>query len=328
MQSDAVAEAMAKKLNVRKSDILDADADNMAVRLALAETDIINDTKEYLEEHGVCLDSFMRRKGRSNTIILVKNIAYGIQETELNELFERFGTIKRIVLPPARTLALVELEEPNEAKAAFRKLAYSKFKNLPLFLEWAPTGTFSGNYDANAIKARKEQDSHGTVITARHDKPKSIIDNEKEDADAMPVATVFVKNLNFSTEDDGLKQAFEAVGGLRSARVARKIDPRTRARLSMGFGFLEFTEKEDAMRCIKNMQKFNLDGHELLLKFSNGAAMNSKPKRKAGSAADQEEDDDAKRTKLLVKNIPFEATKKDLKLLFKYFVINSVRLDK
>ena len=49
MQSDAVAEAMAKKLGVKKADILDPESENMAVRLALAETHIINETKQYLE---------------------------------------------------------------------------------------------------------------------------------------------------------------------------------------------------------------------------------------------------------------------------------------
>jgi multiple RNA-binding domain-containing protein 1 len=38
--------------------------------------------------------------------------------------------------------AIVEFLEPSEAKAAFTKLAYTKFKHLPLYLEWAPSDTF------------------------------------------------------------------------------------------------------------------------------------------------------------------------------------------
>lgn len=41
---------MAKKLNVAKSDILNPEAESMAVRLALAETTIIQDTVQYLKE--------------------------------------------------------------------------------------------------------------------------------------------------------------------------------------------------------------------------------------------------------------------------------------
>jgi multiple RNA-binding domain-containing protein 1 len=50
-----VAEAMARKLEVSKSDILDRDSDNMAVRLALAETHVIEETVKSLEE--VCSNS-------------------------------------------------------------------------------------------------------------------------------------------------------------------------------------------------------------------------------------------------------------------------------
>ena len=45
-----MAEAMARKLGVTKADILDPTSENLAVRLALAETNIITETKEYLEE--------------------------------------------------------------------------------------------------------------------------------------------------------------------------------------------------------------------------------------------------------------------------------------
>ena len=37
----------------------------------------------------------------------------------------------------------MEFLEPSEAKTAFTKLAYSKFKHLPLYLEWAPSDTFT-----------------------------------------------------------------------------------------------------------------------------------------------------------------------------------------
>ncbi len=37
---------------------------------------------------------------------------------------------------------IVEFVEPNDAKKAFRGLAYVKYKHLPLFLEWAPIAVF------------------------------------------------------------------------------------------------------------------------------------------------------------------------------------------
>ncbi|KAJ3296457.1 hypothetical protein HK104_001596, partial [Borealophlyctis nickersoniae] len=333
MNSDTVAEAMADKLGVRKADILDRESENMAVRLALAETHIIAETKQYLEEEGINLDAFEKRKTRSNTILLVKNLPARTEEDELVELFGKFGSLGRVVLPPAKTIALVEYLEPNEAKSAFTRLAYTKFKHLPLYLEWAPVGTFKSAFDPAEAEERKKRRAEtggkrgirgGADAIADEIAPNGETPPE-EDTDMMPVATLFVKNLNFDTKEETLKSAFEGVGGLRSVRIATKPDKRTGEKLSMGFGFLEFATKEDAMRCMKSMQNFKVDGHALNLKFSNAAAKTatSAGSRKRGA------DDPVKITgsKLVVRNVPFEATKKDIRQLFSTFgQIKSVRL--
>ena len=57
---------------------------------------------------------------RSSTVILVKNIPYSTDEKMLRKTFEKFGGLSRVVLPPAKTIALVEFFEANEAKAAFK----------------------------------------------------------------------------------------------------------------------------------------------------------------------------------------------------------------
>jgi len=110
MSSDAVAAAMASKLSVSKGELLDAEGTggdsgaSMAVRLALAETNIISETKQYLQQHGVLLDILERglagTKGasassaveRSKTTILVKNISF---QTNLNEI--KYEKLKRTI---------------------------------------------------------------------------------------------------------------------------------------------------------------------------------------------------------------------------------------
>jgi multiple RNA-binding domain-containing protein 1 len=250
MNSDAVADAIARKLGVTKSQILDAESNEMAVRLALAETAIINETKEYLLEEGVSLDSFGKKKERSHTIILVKNIPSSTTEEDLMELFGKYGVIGRLVLPPARTVALVEIPDRNEAKVAFKKLAYKKFKTLPLYLEWAPAGTFTEEYNKEKVEqSRKEKQENPNASK----NVKRI--QEESNSNEAPAATIFVKNLNFETTEEGLKEAFDGVGGLRSVRISTKPNPKQPGqRLSMGFGFLEFNSNDDAMRCIKAMQ--------------------------------------------------------------------------
>lgn len=53
---------------------------------------------------------------RSPSVLLVKNLPYSASEGDLGELFGRCGTVVRLVLPPARALALVEFSEPQEAR--------------------------------------------------------------------------------------------------------------------------------------------------------------------------------------------------------------------
>lgn len=49
--------------------------------------------------------------------------------------------------------ALVEFFDKMEAKKAFLKLAYTKFKNLPLYLEWAPEGSLTDS-DQNSATSK------------------------------------------------------------------------------------------------------------------------------------------------------------------------------
>ena len=73
---------------------------------------------------------------RSDNVILVKNLPSTTEERDLAQLFSKHGTLSRIVLPPSRTLALVEFIEAREARSAFRGLAYRRFQHTPLYLEW------------------------------------------------------------------------------------------------------------------------------------------------------------------------------------------------
>ena len=84
-------------------------------------------------------------------MILVKNLETQTTVSELRDLFTPFGEVGRVLLPPNGVTAIVEFLEPSEAKVAFRKLAYSKFHHIPLYLEWAPINTFrkSSNTKSN-----------------------------------------------------------------------------------------------------------------------------------------------------------------------------------
>lgn len=99
---------------MNKSDLLDGEADDLAVRLALGETQVIEDTKNSLTNAGVNVKSLEDTAAgktdgmkRSNHVLLVKNLPFGSSDGELAKMFGKFGSLDKIILPPTKTLALV-----------------------------------------------------------------------------------------------------------------------------------------------------------------------------------------------------------------------------
>jgi len=63
---------------------------------------------------------------RSKTGFLIKHLPAGTTTNELREMFEKYGTIGRLLLPPQGLTAMIEYSDATEARTAFRTLAYTK----------------------------------------------------------------------------------------------------------------------------------------------------------------------------------------------------------
>ncbi|KAJ2342020.1 Multiple RNA-binding domain-containing protein 1, partial [Coemansia sp. RSA 2671] len=332
MSADAVADSISERLSISKADLLSADSGgNPAVRLALAETHIINDTKRFFEEQGVVLERFSHRE-RSDTVILVKNIPFSVDEDELRSLFGKFGSLGRVLLPPSRTIAIVELLEASEARAAFRHLAYKRLKDAPIYLERAPKDIFDRAFDPATEATRRENSKASEAAKAEISKmheplndpsKTSVAAAQGSSGGSVAGCVLFVKNLDFDTTEDTLRSVFDGVDGLASVTIRRKKDPkRANKWLSMGFGFVEYKSPESARQALESFQGIEVDDHALEIKISDRLA-----KANADSSTDATEGKKPKSTKLVVKNIPFEATKKDIRDLVSAFgQTKSVRL--
>ncbi|KAF7335305.1 Multiple RNA-binding domain-containing protein 1 [Mycena sanguinolenta] len=323
MNSDAVASSIADRMGISKSDIVNPEAsDNAAVKLALAETHIIQETKTYLESQGVLLESFASR-ARSDTIILVKNIPYGTTAEQIRELFESHGALTRVLVPPAGTMAVVEFARADEAGAAFRAVAYRRLGNSVVYLEKGPRGMFGEGPVGQTVDSDAATTTTSKYVVRIAEQAFGDGAEEEEEPALGAGTTLFVKNLSFATSTERLTQMFGNLPSFSFARVQTKPDPkRPDARLSMGYGFVGFKDAEGAKKALKSMQGFVLDGHALHVKFA-GRGAEEPEKGKSGAAAK------SRTTKIIVKNLPFEATKKDVRELFgAHGHLKSVRLPK
>ncbi len=263
------------------------------------------------------MDAFKTR-ARGDTAILVKNFSYGTKPEELKSLFETHGDITKFLMPPSGTIAIVSFGQADHAKSAFGSLAYRKFKDSILFLEKGPKNLFRGDgikpIDANTAETESAKLSATRLL------------QENEAQDPVNSSTLFVRNLNFITSSIRLQEAFKALDGFMSARVKTKTNPKKPGEiLSMGFGFLEFRSKGQAQAALAAMDGYKLDGHELLVRASHKAI---------DAAEERRNEDQAKKlagrvTKIIIKNLPFEASKKDVRSLFEaYGQLRSVRVPK
>lgn len=323
MNQDAVNSSIAERLGVSKSELLDPTSADAGVKQAIAETSIIQETKAYFKNNGVDLEAF-KKKERGDTAILVKNFTHGTTIDDLRKMFEEFGTVVRILMPPTGTIAIVEFAQAPQARAAFASLAYRRVKDSILYLEKAPKDVFTTAATnavvpaAAPVKTGKDAKISATDL---------LLEPEADAADATAdTSTLFVRNLSFNTTSEGLTKVFKPLEGFMSARVNTKTDPKKPGQiLSMGFGFLEFRSKAAAANAMKVMDGYSLDGHNLTIKASHKGEDAAEQRRKEDKAKKLA----GKRTKIIVKNLPFEATKKDIRTLFgTYGQLRSVRVPK
>jgi multiple RNA-binding domain-containing protein 1 len=219
----------------------------------------------------------------------------------------------------------VEYSHPNDAKRSFRKLAYRRFKNVPLYLEWAPLAS-------KRIDNGSEETNDENIIQIENSE-----DANRETSDLVegPTPTIYVKNLNFHTTEDQLRQVFSKhAKDVRTVRIPKKIAPvkrsggkfgtenETTREMSMGFGFVEFGSNESARTVLNKLQGFTVDGHILELKPSSKSG-------NQGVSSTAAKNTTSKSTKLMVRNVPFQATRKELLQLFGSFgPLKKVRLPK
>lgn len=323
---NAVADIISEKYNVEKSKLLSGDSkESLAVRMALAETEMVMENRNFLIKNGVHLDAFSQPAAeRSKTVIVVKHLPAKTSAEELNEMFSKFGSVSRVILPPSGLVALVEFEIPTEAKNAFRRLAYSRFHNMPLYLEWAPVDAVKepppdpaeenlepSSKDENVKIDEKEMDTKSKMSHSEFEEP------EKG-------TTIFVKNINFDTTQEAFEKHFRECGPINYATISTKNDSKTGKLLSMGIGFVQFMKRDSAVYALHNLQSSKLDGHALELKFANrDTKVNSAIQRRKYDVKEQTS------AKILVRNVAFQASEKEVRELFSQFgLIKSVRLPK
>jgi multiple RNA-binding domain-containing protein 1 len=263
---------------------------------------LINETKQWFEDEGLVVTSLAPGTPRAKNIILVKNIPFGVSIHELNDMFAPHGPITKILMPPAGVIAAIQYEKAEDARKAF--LPHRKLRETLIYLEWGYQGMFK-DVAANTIRDGPSENDEGR-------------------------STLYIKNLSFSTTSESLTKSMSKIPGFSFAKVKTKPHPtKSEIQLSMGFAFVGFKTRQQAQRAMDTLQGFMLDGKPIQVAFANRGAEPSTNEAKGSGDKETELKGNAKPTKLMVKNLPFEASRKDLQKLFEGFGnIKSLRIPK
>lgn len=87
---------------------------------------------------------------------------------------------------------------------------------------------------------------------------------------------LYVGSLSYSTTDASLRDFFAGAGAVESATVL--VDRMTGR--SRGFGFVEMTNDEDAMRAVETFNGQELDGRKIIV--NEARPLSDRPPRRTG----------------------------------------------
>jgi multiple RNA-binding domain-containing protein 1 len=353
VNTHTAVESVAKRMGIVSSDIVSVEHKGAAVRAAIAEAFLTSEVKAVLGDEGIDLDALngvahSALKARSNVTILVKNLSPKVDLGQLSKMFLKFGTLDATAIPTSGAFALYRFLHAQDARVAFQRLAYKPFCGQPLFLEWAPMGSIKDNEDDDATPAQPAAGPSGAAADAPADGAASLAAKTQQ-------LTLFVTNLPFQISEVQWTTYLQDACPRLTTNFAKLI---TRLTLQSDKGRC-FINCADTSAFTYLMTKINgrtYEGRTLSCVASKSAAVDAAGPSMGSSSSGKPstEDDDFKSgtavggrsatlhgvgggsvppgcnpLKLIVKNLPFEATEKDLRELFSAFTeIKAVRVPK
>lgn len=162
------------------------------------------------------------------TNVYVKNLDTEVTDEELNELFGKYGKITSAAVAKddegkSRGFGFVNFEKHEDAQKAVDELNDTEYRGKTLYVSRAQK------------KNEREQELRRQYEQARLEK-----------LSKYQGVNLYIKNLDDDIDDERLRQEFSVYGVITSAKVMR--DENTG--ISRGFGFVCFSEADEATRAI------------------------------------------------------------------------------
>lgn len=288
VSANAAASAIVDQLDgeIDRADLLlgSSAKDDVAVKAAIAETEVLTQTRDWIKQQGIMISAFERSGTsllaanidqsvkRSTDTIIIKHLPADVELDSLRFMFTRNGeTLVRFLLSPAKTVAIAQFADSGSAKRSFNANAFRKYKSVPLYLEWAPETVFA----EETMQTEESQSIEESVIPVTQQEEKKI-DSKPNGRpitkldESVKTSRLCVRNIAFEATSKDIRKLFSAYGRVVSVRLPVKMSAAGDATTGIrkqhrGFAFVEFTSRAEMAKAFEALQSTHLYGRRLVL---------------------------------------------------------------
>lgn len=111
-------------------------------------------------------------------------------------------------------------------------------------------------FDFNFNRKRDEAKSFERKASSKDFRPKFTNNNSEE---GKPTVTIYVANLNYRRDEDGIKELFAPYGYVKSVKIVYKEDKTKKT----GIAFVQMTNEEKANKAISELNGKIIDDRTL-----------------------------------------------------------------
>lgn len=126
---DTIIKKVSESSKIDRGDLVDLKDKDLGSRIAMLEADLVNQTKVFLENNKIYLDSIEPEKSK-NVLIIRNSDILGVIDLVKGDC--------KVDVAPSKCLALLTFKEEKEALECFKSLNLRRFKNQIIFCEFAP----------------------------------------------------------------------------------------------------------------------------------------------------------------------------------------------
>ncbi|KAG0493380.1 hypothetical protein HPP92_004374 [Vanilla planifolia] len=192
-----------------------------------------------LNDKAVYVGPFLRKQERENTVnktkfnnVFVKNFSESTTEDVLTEVFGEFGKITSAVVMrdkdgKSKCFGFVNFENPNDAVRAIEELNGKEIDEKEWYVQKAQK---KSERELELKEGFDQNKNNKAMVYKRHG------------------LNLYLKNLDFSIDDERLKELFSEFGTITSCKVMRDQDGASR-----GSGFVAFSTAGEASQALTEM---------------------------------------------------------------------------